>query len=52
MKNYIAPDMEVIAFRAEDIITTSGGNETPSPVTELKTMSPAAFEGALERFNG
>lgn len=28
MKNYKAPELEVIRFAAEDIITTSGGQAT------------------------
>ena len=52
MKKYIAPNMEVIAFRAEDIITTSGGGSVnpPATTTEMNIISPAAFDGALERF--
>lgn len=26
---YQTPEMEIVAFEAEDVITTSGGNELP-----------------------
>ena len=27
MEKYFAPEMEIIEFEAEDVITTSGGND-------------------------
>jgi len=52
MKNYIEPNMEVIAFRAEDIITTSsGGTVVPPAQTGINVSNDAVtFDGTLETF--
>lgn len=28
-KKYVSPDMEIVLFEAEDVITTSGDNDEP-----------------------
>lgn len=30
MKKYIVPELEMMSFKAEDIITTSGGGDIPA----------------------
>ncbi len=35
MEQYIRPEMEVIAFETEDVITTSGDGYTPLPDVPL-----------------
>lgn len=41
MEKYIDPEMEIIEFAVEDIITTSGG--TPVPTIPISTTSGGGF---------
>lgn len=55
MKNYIKPNMQVLRFDVEDIITTSGGlinggaggNETDQPMEWTLRNSASEKEGSL-----
>lgn len=54
MKKYTMPEVEVIKFKAEDIMTTSNPNPTPvepDVITE-NTAAPAAFNGTFGGFMG
>lgn len=46
MKRYNAPEIEICAFRAEDIMDTSGGIINGI----VEAISPASFDGKLTKF--
>jgi len=47
MKRYLAPELEICAFRAEDIVTASGFIEG---LINNIMPSPAEFNGKLTKF--
>lgn len=54
MKYYIAPEIEVVTFHMEDILTASSGGVTPTPTpnvwVENDANSPAQYDGELKDF--
>ena len=52
MKKYIAPEMEVVNFKAIDVLTTSGEPSTPVTITANATADLAADAAITFSSNG